>query len=256
MPVINLTPHPVILYTPDTPDMVEDPDAGVITVWDMAGPMARCTETRRDAGTVTLTTRDGNPVEVPLAEVGFGEVTGLPDPRSGVVYIVSRATAERTTGRTDAFYPDRPVRSKTGQIIGCRALARAKTKPEVSPDGYTYPHKDPRGTLRGERWEDLVDGRLVAVLPPGIGTEFGSVTVSIGDEVAHLHREVVQEFHEALGYARRRADGQQCPECPEFADPTAPGSPMWRCLNGHVFAVAAVLQRVKQCDHCLGYGNQ
>lgn len=255
MTVVNLTPHPVILYTPDTPDMVEDPGAGVVTVWDMAGPMARCTETRRDAGTVTLTTRHGDPVEVPLAEVGFGEVTGLPDPRSGVVYIVSRAAAERATGRADVFYPDRPVRTKTGQIIGCRALARAATS-EVSPDGYTYPHKDPRGILQGERWEDLIDGRLVAVLPPGIDDEFGAVAIRIGDEMAHLHREVAREFHEALGYARRRADGQQCPECPEFGEPTAPGSSNWRCLNGHIFDVETTLQRVKACDDCLGYGNQ
>src|SRR5690606_20632818 len=123
-------------------------------------------------------------------------------------------------------------------------------------DGYTYPHKDPRGILAGERWEDLIDGRFVAVLPPVIDDEFGMVTIRVGGEMAHLHREVAREFHEALGYARRRTDGQQCPECPEFGERTAPGSPLWRCLNGHVFNVETVLQRVTACDHCLGYGNQ
>lgn len=123
MNVINLTPHSVVLYAPDTPDVVEDPGTGVVATWDVAGPAARCAEIRRDEGAITLYARDGNPIRVPLTEVAFGEVT-LPAPRDGVVYIVSRATAERTTGRTDVFYPDRPVRSVTGQVVGCRALAR------------------------------------------------------------------------------------------------------------------------------------
>lgn len=111
MRLINLTPHPLTLIGADGTVLVDQaPD----------GPMARCAEDRRDLGAVTIT--DG--ITVPLRSVGFGAVTGLPAPRDGVLYVVSRSTAE-TARRDDVVYPDEQVRDESGRIIGCRALARA-----------------------------------------------------------------------------------------------------------------------------------
>lgn len=111
MELVNLTPHPLTIVGADGEVLLNQaPD----------GPMARCLEERREVGTISAA---GHPI--PLREVGFGAVTGLPAPRAGVLYVVSRATAE-TAGRDDVVYPDEQVRDKDGRIIGCRALARAK----------------------------------------------------------------------------------------------------------------------------------
>lgn len=109
MKLINLTPHPVRIYVGDTVVVDQRPD----------GPMARCAETRQDAGTVTV-----NGHEIPVSVVGFGEVENLPDPQPGVLYVVSRATAEAVPDRDDVVYPDGQVRDADGRIIGCRGLAR------------------------------------------------------------------------------------------------------------------------------------
>ncbi|MUN41381.1 hypothetical protein [Actinomadura litoris] len=112
MQLINLTPHPLTLIgQDDTVLLNQAPD----------GPMARCIEDRREIGAVTL---PGGGT-VPLRSVGFGAVTGLPEPRDGVLLVVSRATAEAAAGRSDIVYPDEQVRDQDGRIIGCRALARA-----------------------------------------------------------------------------------------------------------------------------------
>jgi hypothetical protein len=110
--LINLTPHPLTLIGHDGTVLLNQPPDG---------PMARCAEDRRDVGTITLP--DG--ATVPLRTVGFGTVTDLPAPRDGVLYVVSRATAEAAADRDDVVYPDEQVRDDEGRIIGCRALARA-----------------------------------------------------------------------------------------------------------------------------------
>ncbi|GAA0980511.1 hypothetical protein GCM10009555_047140 [Acrocarpospora macrocephala] len=253
MHVINLTPHPVTLYSADTPDVTDDPSVGVLAVWEAAGPTARHTETRRPAGSIALHTPGGEVVHAPLSEVGFGEVTGLPNPTDEVTYIVSRATAERATGRLDVVYQDRPVRSTSGQIVGCRALARAAT--QTLPDTYRFQHKDPRRVLGGKRWEDYTVGQFVTVLSPDIASQFGTVVVRVGTALAHLRGEVARQLHEALGYARRRAGRQQCPECPEFGEPIAGRWPMWQCPAGHTFDVEMELSRIRPCTECHGYGN-
>ena len=112
MELINLTPHPLTIVGADGEILLNRaPD----------GPMARCAEDRAEVGTVDLP----GGAQVPLRVVGFGVVTGLPTPRDGVLYVVSRATAE-AAGRDDVVYPDEQVRDADGRIIGCRALARAK----------------------------------------------------------------------------------------------------------------------------------
>ena len=110
MKLVNLTPHSLTIYSGDTVIVDQAPD----------GPMARCAETRTLADPITV---DGH--EIPVSVVGFGEVTGLPDPQPGVIYVVSRATAEAAPpDRDDVMYPDGQVRDESGRIIGCRGLAR------------------------------------------------------------------------------------------------------------------------------------
>lgn len=113
MIMINLTPHPVTIFDGDRVIVTQPPD----------GTMARCTETRAELGTLVIY---GN--KVPLREVAFGDVEGLPEPADGVVVVVSRAAAEaaaaRYPERDDIVYPDGQVRDEQGRIIGCTGLAR------------------------------------------------------------------------------------------------------------------------------------
>lgn len=112
MKLINLTPHPVTIYIGDEVVISQQPD----------GPTARCVETRTAGEPVTV-----NGHEIPVSAVGFGQVTGLPDPQPGVLYVMSRAAAEAVPHRDDVVYPDGQVRDASGRIIGCRGLARVLT---------------------------------------------------------------------------------------------------------------------------------
>lgn len=108
MRLVNLTPHPVTLLVGDRTLMIPPEPTP-----------ARCSETRSVVGTVEV---DG--LEVPVTRVGFGQVQGLPAPREGVLYVVSRMVAEACRDRADLVIPDDLVRDAEGRIIGARSLAR------------------------------------------------------------------------------------------------------------------------------------
>jgi len=99
----------------------------------------------REDGTVFTVPRDPDAVipRVPLETLVVGElsvngraipvrksyqaapVAPLPPRIAGVIYIVSRATAEAAPDRPDLVYPDDAVRDEAGRVIGCRALGTA-----------------------------------------------------------------------------------------------------------------------------------
>ncbi|MEU9837117.1 hypothetical protein AB0D67_36735 [Streptosporangium sp. NPDC048047] len=250
--LINLTPHALTLYSPTTSDVLADPAEGVLAIWPVAGVPVRCAETRQDAGTITVTTPDGARVDVPVSDVGFGAISALPDPRPGVVYAVSRATAERADGRFDVVYPDRLVYSPAGRTLGCRAFARVpQEEPEIYDD---YTLADPRGILRGERWENHLDGVTVAIHPPRLYERLGTIYMTVSGTSVHLDGGSSEQMAEALGYARARAAAQPCPRCPEVGEPITPDAAMWRCLNGHTFNPEIELQQLRPCQSCGGYG--
>lgn len=61
---------------------------------------------------------------VPLNKLVYGEVTGLPEPEEGVVYVVSNIVATAVKGkRYDCLVVDKTIRNDKGQVIGCEALA-------------------------------------------------------------------------------------------------------------------------------------
>ena len=63
---------------------------------------------------------DGDEIET--SSPNFGEVTGLPDPTDGVVYLVSGIVAGRVKVRPDVFSPGELVRDAAGQPCGCKGL--------------------------------------------------------------------------------------------------------------------------------------
>jgi hypothetical protein len=107
--IVNLTPHAIVLRG----------SAGDTTV-PPSGTIARVSSTPG-----VLTERTGIPVPV-AGPTTFGDVTGLPAPEDGTIYIVSGLVAGRVA-RSDVFAPgtgpaDNPVRDEKGNIVAVTRL--------------------------------------------------------------------------------------------------------------------------------------
>jgi hypothetical protein len=124
MKLVNLTPHPVRLYTADTPDQVDDPDHGVLLTLPPSGKFARLGESV--LGEDTVVTEEG--VRVPVSLVSYAEIQGLPKPQEGVVFVVPLMTALAASGRQDLLVPYEQVRNQEGTVVGCRRLGRVQTQ--------------------------------------------------------------------------------------------------------------------------------
>lgn len=97
---INLTPHEIVLCG------MKLPSEG----------LARCATLEQQIKVI-----DG----VRVNHRTFGEVSGLPEPKEGIVYIVSALVAQAVSGqRDDVYVVDETVRDSEGRIIGCNALAK------------------------------------------------------------------------------------------------------------------------------------
>lgn len=117
--LVNLTPHVVRLIGDDASVELAP-----------AGPPARLV--------LLPDQHDGfvrvGPLAVPLKRTAASsEVTGLPDPRSGALFIVARVVAEALPHRDDLVYPHDAVRDSAGVVIGCRSLARPAIRPHTVP---------------------------------------------------------------------------------------------------------------------------
>lgn len=111
--VVNLTPHEVVIL-------------------DKAGAALVRLPSRRYARRAT-TTSPGEPAStpdgaVPIVDIEFGEVTGLPEPQPGVRYLVSWLTYHALPQRDDLLVPAEEVRGPGGAIVGCRALGRMRDR--------------------------------------------------------------------------------------------------------------------------------
>src|SRR5690554_3370931 len=104
----NLTPHPVNLIL-DGHTITLPPD----------GTPPRVATTETPAGTVAV---DG--AEVPVVQVGTGDLEGLPDQQPGVWLLVSRMVAEAAPHRRDLVIPHGLVRDDVGRVVGCSALGQ------------------------------------------------------------------------------------------------------------------------------------
>ena len=119
MQIINCTPHPIRIYSKDTPDTVADVETGVTLELPPSGQFARLAEKVTSEDTATV---DG--VKVPVAEVSYAEVQGLPEPHPAKRYVVPLVTALAARGRDDLLTPYDQVRNTEGAVVGCRRLGR------------------------------------------------------------------------------------------------------------------------------------
>lgn len=127
--LINLTPHPIRLYKPDAPDIVEHVADHLVCTIAPSGHTARVAE--NDLGTVEQvcyeTYTDGVSF-IPVELIEWSSVYGVPAEQDGVYLIVPLVTAlavfARGSGRNDLLVPYAQVRNREGTVVGCRLLAR------------------------------------------------------------------------------------------------------------------------------------
>lgn len=103
---INLTPHDIMVYN-------EAKDTVILTIPTEGKDKAA----RRDVKEVLVGTVNG----INLVKTEFTEVMGLPEPKDGVVYLVSRLVKDGILDRDDVMCPDTgksSVRDEGGHIIG------------------------------------------------------------------------------------------------------------------------------------------
>lgn len=104
MKIINLTPHTINLVLENGTRAIEP-----------SGKVARVSATTVKTGFID---------DVPTSATEYGEVIDLPEPKEGVVYVVSSLVAARVPSRNDVYIPNESVRDEDGRIIGCRSLGR------------------------------------------------------------------------------------------------------------------------------------
>lgn len=106
----NLTPHQLDI-------VVED---GTVARLPSEGPAPRVLVDRTNPrtvstqlGQVTITTTTSS-----------SDATAMPDPKPGVLLVVSRTVADAAPHRTDLLVPDQLVRDRAGRVIAAGSLAR------------------------------------------------------------------------------------------------------------------------------------
>jgi hypothetical protein len=108
--LVNLSPHPTTIIR-----------HGVEHVIPPSGQVAR----------VQIGRRPGEPLDVdgliiPVEEITYGEVVGLPAPEDGVVYLASRTVTDLVgKDRPDVLRVGFKVRDKADRIVGACDLATA-----------------------------------------------------------------------------------------------------------------------------------
>lgn len=107
MKIVNLTPHALRIIGLDGEEIAVEP----------SGLVARQAVEYRPAGDVAG--------RIPVTEAVYGEVTNLPEPQDGVIYVVS-GLVEANVAREDVFAPGELVRDDAGRVIGCKGLKRTR----------------------------------------------------------------------------------------------------------------------------------
>jgi hypothetical protein len=122
MSLANLTPHPVRVYGPDTPDRIVDIDEGLLFEVKPAAEPARIAMINLAQAGRAYDEASGLSTWIDWQQ--FGQCNGLPGPVDGVTYVVALVVARDQTHRTDLIFPMSEVRNARGTVVGCRGFGR------------------------------------------------------------------------------------------------------------------------------------
>lgn len=132
--IVNLTPHPIVIYPNDCPDRIDPEQVEALFI---VGPSpdrpARLVENTlgtwfTDAFDMTGTTPADSLYSIAVEGVEYTYVQNLPLPDKfsphRTFYLVSLVVAlAQSKFRDDLLVPYREVRNMSGTVIGCRQLA-------------------------------------------------------------------------------------------------------------------------------------
>lgn len=104
--ILNYTPHRELTYMPDGGEPIVLPQQGNVRLVEEYQPT------------------DALPNGLPLTWLRYGKPAGLPEPRNGLVYVVSQLVVNACPDRDDLVFPAGLVRNDAGDIVGFRFLAR------------------------------------------------------------------------------------------------------------------------------------
>jgi hypothetical protein len=121
--LVNLCPHPIVVRS-----LVGSADL-VLPVAGLARVSTRSVEVE-------------SPARVPVHEISFGEVTGLPEPSEGTTYVVSLVVLQACPDRRDLVAPgtgpnDEPIRNppghpRAGEVVAVTRFVRlAPPRPRI-----------------------------------------------------------------------------------------------------------------------------
>ncbi len=122
--ILNLTPHAIHIYNNDK--------KLVLTIEPELIP-ARLEEKRKWAYNFVLS----NGSKFPVDEVSYGYLSGLPEEKEGVIYVVSQIVYNHAivditkksrffSPRSDLFVVGSAIRNEKGVIIGCVGLSELR----------------------------------------------------------------------------------------------------------------------------------
>lgn len=103
MKIMNLCPHAIHIHT----------NFGRISI-EPSGEVARLEEITKPVYLLDEA--------IPIVSKAYTQVTGLPDPEAGMIYLVSMLIRNAFPNRSDLLSPGDAVRDEKGVIIGCTNL--------------------------------------------------------------------------------------------------------------------------------------
>lgn len=129
--IVNLTPHPLHIYPPDTPDRIA---AGSVTPLRALPPSAQYQPARLGHQVIGAEhIDDAIPVVLVAFGPGDGRVSDLPQPRPNTWYVVSLVVGLAAAHRADLLVVHEYVRDLDGHVIGSRMLARPAAVTDAAP---------------------------------------------------------------------------------------------------------------------------
>jgi len=100
MEIVNLTPHTINETTTEQS-------------FEPSGTVARLYQKSEVTDTIN---------NIPMYTTIIGDVVGLPEPKEGVMYLVSSMCLTGVKNRDDVIAPGNLVRDENGQPIGCQGF--------------------------------------------------------------------------------------------------------------------------------------
>jgi len=116
--IINLTPHSIHIYE-NRADINPEIDKPIMTI-EPSGVV-----TRVQAKTIRMARILVGDKNIPETITVHREVTNMPNPKPGTLYLVSYLVASSLSGRADLYCGANFVYNNRGQKVGIRTLGKA-----------------------------------------------------------------------------------------------------------------------------------